>query len=162
MWRRSRAFMKSIGSSVAMLVISTVIVAPAYAGEGDWPSFRGASASGIGQGSVPMSWDVDSAMNIKWKTPIPGLGHSSPIVWGDRVYVTSAISGGGDHDLRVGLYRNVAPVQDDSVHVWKLYCLDKSSGKTALLRSSRITMPLWVKLPRRGNVVSMVPEKNGP
>src|SRR5262249_4260833 len=60
----------------------------------NWPSFRGPEATGVLETprSVPISWDVDSKHNVLWRTPIPGLGHSSPIVWADRIFVTTAIS----------------------------------------------------------------------
>ena len=96
----------------------------------NWPSFRGANASGIAEGSpLPVTWNVERGENVKWKTPIAGLGHSSPVVWGDRIFVTTAISGKDDPELRVGLYGNVRSVEDDTVHRWLLYCLDKRSGR---------------------------------
>ena len=56
----------------------------------NWPSFRGENANGISEGSpTPVSWNASDSRTIKWKTPIPGLGHSSPVIWGDRVFVTS-------------------------------------------------------------------------
>jgi hypothetical protein len=56
----------------------------------NWPSFRGPSASGIADGQrLPATW---AAKQVRWKTPIPGLAHSSPIVWGGRVFVTTAVS----------------------------------------------------------------------
>lgn len=96
----------------------------------NWPSFRGQNAKGIAEKfSTPVSWDVESSKNIKWKTPIPGLGHSSPIIWDNRIFVTTAISGKKDPELKVGLYGNIKPVDDETVHQWRLYCLDKKSGK---------------------------------
>jgi len=51
-----------------------------------WPSFRGPLATGVAEGHpVPVKWDTELSENIRWKTYIPGLGHSSPIVWGNRV-----------------------------------------------------------------------------
>ena len=52
-----------------------------------WPSFRGPNASGVADGqNLPASWDVRTGQNIRWTVSIPGLAHSSPIVWGDRLY----------------------------------------------------------------------------
>jgi outer membrane protein assembly factor BamB len=95
----------------------------------NWPQFRGANASGVADGKTPTKWDATKNDGIKWKTPIPGLGHSSPIIWGDKLYITTAISGQKDASLRVGLYGDVAPVQDDTEHSYHLYCIDKNSGK---------------------------------
>ena len=58
-----------------------------------WPSFRGWFASGIAEGyRTPVQWNVETAQNVEWKIPIPGMGHSSPVVFGDRIFVTTAIS----------------------------------------------------------------------
>jgi len=96
----------------------------------NWPGFRGHNADGIAEGyTTPISWNVDSSQNIKWKTDIPGLGHSSPIVWGGRIFVTTAISGLEDPELKVGLYGSINPVEDDTVHEFKVYCLDKKTGR---------------------------------
>ena len=96
----------------------------------NWPSFRGPEASGIAEGyPTPISWDVKKGKNIKWKTEIPGLGHSSPVVWGDRIFITSAISGKSDPEMKVGLYGDIEPVDDETVHTWKIFCLNKNTGK---------------------------------
>ena len=94
-----------------------------------WPQFRGPGASGVAQGPAPSTWDAEKGTNVRWKTPIPGLGHSSPIIWGDRLFVTTAISGQKDPQLKVGLYGDIQPVNDDTEHSYRLYCLDKLSGK---------------------------------
>jgi outer membrane protein assembly factor BamB len=96
----------------------------------NWPGFRGENAAGNGDGQgAPVEWDVDTKQNIGWKTAIPGISTASPIVWGNRVFVVSAISSAGDKTFRVGLYGDVAPVNDLSEHVWKIYALDKTTGK---------------------------------
>ena len=58
----------------------------------DWPSFRGISARGVAEGyPAPLRWNADAGENVRWTTPIPGLGHSSPVVWRNLVCVTTAI-----------------------------------------------------------------------
>ena len=60
----------------------------------NWPQFRGPNATGVADGQHPPStWDVKAGTNVRWKTPIPGLGHSCPVVWGDRVFLTTAVEG---------------------------------------------------------------------
>jgi outer membrane protein assembly factor BamB len=99
-------------------------------GPRNWPSFRGDAAAGNGDGQRAVAdWDVASGKNIRWKTAIPGLAVSSPIVWGNRVFATTAISKAGDNSIRTGLYGDVKPVDDLSPHEWKIYCLDKVTGK---------------------------------
>lgn len=110
-----------------------MILAAASAGvaaEPEWPGFRGKGALGISE-TAPSTWDAAASQNVLWKTRIPGLGHSSPIVAGDLVCVTTAISGKPDAALRVGLYGDIKPVEDDTEHAWKVYCLD---GKTGVVR----------------------------
>lgn len=95
----------------------------------DWPQFRGISAGGIAEGfSLPTTWNTADNTNVAWKTAIPGLGLSSPVVWGNEVFISTSISGQKDAGLRVGLYGDVAPVQDDTEHEWRVYALDKKSG----------------------------------
>ena len=63
----------------------------------NWPSFRGKYASGVAEGqNLPDQWNGQTGSNIKWKNRIPGLAYSSPIVWGKRVFVTTANSSGAD------------------------------------------------------------------
>ena len=95
-----------------------------------WPSFRGDNASGNGDGQGAVTeWSAADGRNVRWKTPVPGISNASPIVWGARVFVVTAISSAGDKTFRTGLYGDVAPVKDLSEHTWKIYCLDKASGK---------------------------------
>lgn len=55
-----------------------------------WPNFRGPLQTGVAPNAdPPVEWAEDK--NIRWKTPLPGLGHSSPVVWGDRIFLTAAI-----------------------------------------------------------------------
>ena len=96
---------------------------------GDWPQFRGYRAAGqIREAGIPADWDVESGKHVVWKTKVPGLGHASPIICGDAIYVVTAISGVADAGLRVGLYGDIASVEDDTVHVWKLYSFCKYTG----------------------------------
>lgn len=131
---------------ITAVALATVMlhgsVRSAKSTDANWPSFRGPSASGIADGSeLPLEWDVESGKNVLWKTPIPGLGHSSPIVWGDRVYLTTAVSGKENPELKVGLYGNIAPVEDDTVHQWKVICLDRKSGKVRWERTAHTGAP---------------------
>ncbi|MCP3978617.1 MAG: PQQ-binding-like beta-propeller repeat protein [bacterium] len=107
-----------------------------------WPSFRGTNASGIGDGQgAPTEWDVASGKNILWKTPVPGLANSSPIIWGDRVIVTTAVSEAEDDTFRTGLYGDVDSVEDLSVHEFKVLALDRSSGEIVWERTAGKSVP---------------------
>ena len=78
---------------------------------------------------LQLEWDVENGNNIAWKTAIPGLANSSPIVWGDRVFVTTAITSDPESKLRHGLYGDVKPSEDLTKHTWRIYSIDKKSGK---------------------------------
>ena len=109
---------------------SLLLLAAGIAVAGDWPQFRGPSASGIGDGAhPPVHWDIAKGTNVVWKTEIPGLAVSSPVMWGDRVFVTTSISSDASQTLRVGLFGDTDPVNDKSPHVWKVFALDKKTGK---------------------------------
>ena len=96
----------------------------------NWPSFRGTEASGVSDGqNLPDKWNAQSGENILWKTPIPGLAHSSPVVWGDRVFVTTAVSTDPKATFRPGLYGDGDASKDRSPHRWMIYAVDKRSGK---------------------------------
>lgn len=98
---------------------------------GSWPSFRGYRASGVTDGQqLPERWNARSRENILWSTPIPGLAHSSPVVWGDRVFVTTAISSRQHATFKPGLYGDGDASDDLSKHRWVVYALDKRTGKT--------------------------------
>jgi outer membrane protein assembly factor BamB len=97
---------------------------------GDWPQFRGPAGSGVAEGAKPpVHWDAAKGSNIVWSAEIAGLANSSPIVWGDRVYVTTAISSDAKQTFRTGLYGDTDPVNDSSPHKWKVIALDKTTGK---------------------------------
>ena len=103
---------------------------PIASNKGSWPSFRGPNASGVAEGqNLPDKWNGKTGENILWRTPIPGLAHSSPVVWGNRIFVTTAVSSDPKASFRPGLYGDGDASKDVSVHRWMIYALDKQSGK---------------------------------
>ncbi len=128
---------------VTLLVVSTSIAARDTVTPGrDWPQFRGIAARGVSEGAAtPSAWNVPSGDGVKWKTAIPGLGHSSPVVYGELVCVSSAVSGKADPELRVGLYGDIKPVEDDSVHTWKVMCLDRKNGTVKWQQTAATGVP---------------------
>ncbi len=108
----------------------------------NWPSFRGPGAGGVAEGhTLPVEWDVESGENIKWKTPIPGLAHSSPVIWGDRIFITTAVSADPDPFLRVGLYGESPDHPENFEHDFRVYCLDKQTGKIIWEKSAHKGIP---------------------
>jgi outer membrane protein assembly factor BamB len=112
-------------SAIYLLLFFTSAIAHAQ----NWPSFRGPNASGIADGTKPpTTWNAGKLDNILWKTPIPGLSHSSPILWGNQIFVITAISS----DAKAGFNpreRGIDLANDDVKHTWRIYCLDKLSGR---------------------------------
>jgi outer membrane protein assembly factor BamB len=115
----------------------------------DWPSFRGPFASGIAEGyPTPLKWDVGKAQNVEWKTAMPGMGHSSPAIVGDKIFITTAIRAEGKQDLKVGMYGDITPVNDSSAYTWKVYCLDKKTGKILWERTAHTGVPKIKRHPK--------------
>ncbi len=97
--------------------------------ERQWPGYRGYLASGVlDNANLPETFDFEKSINIKWKVNIPGMGISSPSIWGDKLFITTAVSESDKAGFKPGLYGDVTPVKDSSVHEWKVYCIDKNSG----------------------------------
>jgi outer membrane protein assembly factor BamB len=98
----------------------------------NWPQFRGPDSRGVAEtsssGKLPDRWSATE--NVAWKTDIPGRGWSSPIVWGNRVFLTTVINKGMAEEPKKGLYfggnRTTPP---EAIHQWKVMCLDLESGK---------------------------------
>src|SRR5688500_9607052 len=113
-----------------ILLLLVVTNASAQVSNDRWSSLRGERASGVAESqNLPEHWDGQKGLNVKWKTQIPGLAHSSPIVWRDRVFVTTAISSRGGDTFRHGLYGDGDASEDRSSHQWKVYALDRDTGK---------------------------------
>ncbi len=125
-----------------------------------WPSFRGANASGVadGQGVVP-EWDAATGQNIKWKTAVPGLATSSPIVWGDRVIVVSAASD-EDTSFRTGLTGDITPIATLPTHTFRVYSLDKLTGKIVWQRDAFVGKPI-TKRHFKSSQANATPVTNG-
>jgi outer membrane protein assembly factor BamB len=120
---------KTVEPRVRVVILAVFLAAGTVTLAQNWPSFRGSNASGVADGQhLPLEWDVETGNNIKWKTHIPGLAHSSPVVWGERLFVTTAVSGTGDENFKPGLYGEGTASADDSVHQWKVYALNKATG----------------------------------
>ena len=107
-----------------------------------WPQFRGPGGSGVADGQgVPLRWNAAEGDGIAWEAPLSGLGVSSPIVWEDRVFVVVAASLTEDSEFRIGLYGDVAPVQNDSEHRFELRALDLATGESIWTRELRQGVP---------------------
>ncbi|MEX2114812.1 MAG: PQQ-binding-like beta-propeller repeat protein [Pirellulales bacterium] len=96
--------------------------------QNNWPQLRGADSMGFVPGvKLPDHWSTTE--NIAWKTDLPGRGWSSPIVWGDKIFVTTCVNSGDTEEIKKGLYfGGERPKPSDDPHSWKVICLDLNTG----------------------------------
>ncbi|MEM9292678.1 MAG: PQQ-binding-like beta-propeller repeat protein [Acidobacteriota bacterium] len=93
-----------------------------------WPQFRGVRGSGIADGSrAPASWNADEGKGLAWSTEIPGHGHSSPSVWGDKIFLTTAI--GGTVQVQRFAVTPMDVSDDSSEHTFEVLAISRSSGE---------------------------------
>ncbi len=114
-----------------------------------WSSYRGYYSTGILENTtLPDQWDIEEGVNIKWKVDVPGLALSCPIIWGDKLFITSAISKSDNKVLRAGAYVNSNPVEDESVHDWMVYCFDNATGDIIWERKAFTGIPQVKRHPK--------------
>ncbi|MBL7042620.1 MAG: hypothetical protein ISR77_28550, partial [Pirellulaceae bacterium] len=119
-----------ITSVLLAMAVPWTALAENHISSGDWPQFRGRFAAGVADGqNPPLSWNVDTGADVHWKTAIPGLGHASPVILGNNVFVVTAVGSDPTPRLRVGLYGDIAPVENEESQSWQLYCLSKHDGR---------------------------------
>ena len=95
----------------------------------NWPSFRGPNASGVAEGAnPPTTWDLEKSQNVLWKTSIPGLSHSSPIIWDNQIFVITAVSSNPKPPYSPK-DRGIDLATDETKHTWMIYALDKRNGR---------------------------------
>ena len=110
----------SIAVGVLLLADSTLN------SSGQWPRWRGPTNSGMANGDVPTSWS--DTRNVKWKAEIPGRGRSSPVVWGDKIFLTTAIPAEEQAEQPVA-------------HEFVVLCPDRKSGKILWQRTATSATP---------------------
>jgi outer membrane protein assembly factor BamB len=129
---------------------------PAVDGQ-NWSSWRGPTENGMAIGDAPTNWS--DTKNIKWKVDLPGKGYSSPVIWGDKLFLTTAIpsepvpepEGGG---MRVGKGIGVE-------HRFVVLCLDKNTGKTLWEKTVGVSKPHEGYHQRYGSFASNSPVTDG-
>ena len=112
-----------------ILLVTGLLSAVAGLGAQNWPAFRGANLSGVAPSAAPpVSFDIPANRNVAWRTAIPGLAHSSPIVANGRIYVTTAVASSGTPSVKTGA-SGIDPADDMVTHTWRLLALDVKTGK---------------------------------
>jgi outer membrane protein assembly factor BamB len=130
-------------------VLVLALAVPLAARAGDWPMFRGGPRGGVAEAkTLPVTWDAKK--NVVWSANIPGRGWSSPVVWGQRVFVTTVVSAGKDKPPKKGLYiDDLRGKLSTEEHRWLVCCLDFATGKV-----------LWQKEVHRGKPPAPIHVKN--
>ncbi len=120
--------MQRVMTAVAAAIIATACAPPAAAQEG-WPRFRGPGALGVAEESgLPETWSTTE--NVAWVRDIEGFGWSSPIVWGDTVFLTTVVSTGEVEAPLGGLYLGGERGVPSDEHRWLVYAIDAATGAT--------------------------------
>jgi outer membrane protein assembly factor BamB len=140
-------------ASVLAAFLSATLVAQ------QWPQFRGPAATGVAETTVPTTWNLASNTHILWKVELPGLGHSSPIVWGDRIFLTTAISDAPNPQLDVR-HVGIGMAADTGRQAWKVLALDRTTGKTLWEQTAFEGMPR-VKRHLKASHASATPATDG-
>jgi outer membrane protein assembly factor BamB len=142
-------------------VILVLFLGPALAAAGDdWPAFRGGPHAGVAEApTLPATWDADK--NVRWKVEVPGRGWSSPVVWGERVFVTSAESDARGPEARKGLYvQDLSGKPPPGTLRWLVHCYDRTSGKL-LWRREAFKGPAPATLHIKNSHASETPAADG-
>src|SRR5438128_3671888 len=105
-----------------------------------WPQFRGPQSAGVADdANLPERWS--STENVAWRVEIPGTGWSSPVVWGDRIFLTSVVSSVETEKPKKGLYFGGERKSPTDEHRWMVYCIDWKTGKILWEREAGRGLP---------------------
>ncbi|HWF20228.1 MAG TPA: PQQ-binding-like beta-propeller repeat protein [Verrucomicrobiae bacterium] len=161
-----------IGTSVAVSLFCAFAVQAATSMEENWPQWRGPFANGVAPAAnPPTSWSETS--NIKWKVKLPGSGSATPIVWGDKAFVETAVPTGKKPEASAKAdSENTAPGQGgrqggmggekpDEIFQFMVVCLDRETGKTLWQKVAREEVPHEGVRPREGSFAASSPMTDG-
>lgn len=127
--------------AICLVALTGLFASPTLlaAEQENWPQFRGPESLGTSTNAkLPTRWSATE--NVLWKAPVPGQGWSSPIVWDNKVFVTTVINTGSDERAQRGLYfGGERPEPPKEEHEWKVYCLDLNTGEV-----------IWEQVAHRG------------
>jgi hypothetical protein len=146
---------KIIGVCFVLLLAAGWVLVPAQGSDqAHWPQWRGPSFDGMARGDAPTAWGDTS--NVKWKADIPGRGFSTPVIWGDKIFLTTAIptgkpaaapapapapSPGATATSSPGERRGRAESGPQVEHKFDVLCLDRKTGKLLWQRTAKVAVP---------------------
>jgi len=130
-------------TSLALLLMLVAVAMVQAQSDAHWPQWRGPFFNGMARGDAPTVWS--DTKNIKWKAEIPGRGFSTPVMWGDRIFLTTAIPSGKAAEApapapaegrRAG--GGAGPLVE---HKFEVLCLDRKTGKLLWQRTAKVATP---------------------
>jgi outer membrane protein assembly factor BamB len=132
--------------ATALFTVALGLAALAIGAEGDWANWRGPTDNGMARGDAPLKWSDEQG--VTWKATIPGRGFSSPVVWGDKVFVTTAVPTAGTAGPNVE-------------HKMLLIALDRKTGKQLWEKTAKTATPHQAYHPTYGSYASNSPITDG-
>ena len=125
----------------------------------NWLGFRGNGGRGVAEGfpirthwnAAPADGDdpADSKTNgVLWQTKVPGLGHSSPVIFGNNVFLVTAVASADDVPLQTKRGGNTAAADDNGEQEWLVLCYDKTTGKERWRKTARKSAPRATRHPK--------------
>jgi outer membrane protein assembly factor BamB len=144
-----------LAATSSAIILSTVFIAAA---DGDWAYWRGPDATGMARGDAPLRWS--DAESIRWKTTVPGRGFSSPVVWGDRLFLTTAVPADPVR-LKADPTTEWRPQPRLVEHRFVVLCYDRKTGKLLWERVATTATPHELAHPTYGSFASNSPVTDG-
>ncbi|MFP6597085.1 MAG: PQQ-binding-like beta-propeller repeat protein [Candidatus Hydrogenedentota bacterium] len=121
------------------LVIVGLLISGIASAE-NWPEWRGSTSNGLANGNPPITWS--ETKNIKWKVPVPGSASSTPVVWGDKIFVTTSVLVGELAPKPTGRRkRGEAESKPTNPYKFNLVCLDRNTGEILWERTAAEAIP---------------------
>ena len=133
---------------IACLMASAAVIAAAQTATPEWPQWRGPFNTGMARGKAPLKWD--DTTNIRWRTAIPGRGHSTPVIAGNRLFLTTAIPTGQGTPPPPGSGRAGGGADAGLEHRFEVLAIDRSIGAPELRQSMPDYGTVIAALIRRG------------
>lgn len=144
----------------ACLIVSTLVAAQPRSVPG-WPHWRGPAHDGVATADVPLTWS--DTHNVKWKIEIPGRGHSTPVVWGNRLFLTTAVPTGKTQTLAAadGGGRAGGGAGAGEEHRFDVLAIDRTTGKILWQRTATTAVPHEGYHRTYGSFASNLPATDG-
>ena len=130
-------------------MVTALLIGHAASAQENWPRFRGADATGVAPDnpSLPLTWSKTE--NVRWQADVPGLGWSCPVVWGERVFLTSVLGAAANRQPQAGLYLGQG-VRDPAKgeHQWLVHCFDLNTGEILWRHQAHVGDPVVPRHPK--------------